>query len=79
MRSLPKSSLGRGRIDIPVGAYLTRDDLVVLFEALEPRAASYNFPMGVVSGVINWAQAQTMLSRSRDEIWDEAKTVINRD
>lgn len=76
MRTLPNSKLGRGRIDVPVGAYLTRDDLVVLFEALEQSARTFNFPIGVTSGDLNWAQAQTMLSTPREQIWEESSQVL---
>lgn len=76
MHSLPKSGLQSGRIDIPVGAYLTRDHLVVLYESLVEPARVHNFPLGVVSGVMNWAQAQTMLSRSPDQIREEATQVL---
>lgn len=76
MHSLPKSGLNSGRIDIPVGAYLTRDHLVVLFEALTQPAQSYGFPLGVVSGTMSWAQAQTMLSGTPEQIRQEAAQML---
>ena len=77
MSSLPSSGVGSGRINIPFGAYLSRDDFAGFFVALKGPAAAHGFPLGLVSRTEKWTQAQASAAKTPDEIRREAPSIID--
>ncbi len=76
LNAFPSSGLGSGRINIPFGAYLSRDDFAVFLEALQGPAAAHGFPLGVVDRGVKWSQAQASAAKTPDEIRKEAAAVL---
>lgn len=76
LRSLPKRGDDPGRIDVPFGAYLDFNDLQVLLGAVHRATEGRAFPIGVVSGAMNWEMALAAACEPRQKIWDEFPTLF---
>lgn len=76
LRALPKRGDDPGRIDIPFGAYLDFDDLQTLLGAVHRATGGSVFPIGVVSGVMNWELALAAACEPRQKIWEEFPTLL---
>lgn len=76
LRTLPHRGEDPGRIDVPFGAYLAVDDLETLLSELV-RASGGAFPVGVVSGALDWATATTSAAETREGIRAEATKLFS--
>lgn len=76
LRTLPKSGFDSGRIDIPFGALLNRADVDVFLGALQEPAARHGIPHGVVTGIMNWSNAQVGAADAPDKIRADAAGLL---
>lgn len=76
LRTLPHRGDDPGRIDVPFGAYLTITDLEDLLAAVYRASGGQRFPIGIVTGTMNWATATTAPAETREVIWQEAEKAL---
>lgn len=75
LRALPKRGEDPGRIDVPFGAYFGVGELRGLFRAVREAIGGTAFPIAIVSGALNWAQATAAACESREKIWEELPSI----
>lgn len=75
-RLAPQRGDDPGRIIMPFGAYLGAADLKELLDSVRDFTDGTLFPLGVVSGTMNWAAAQVGTSDARAVIWQDSKALL---
>ena len=76
LKALPKRGDDPARIDVPFGAYLGFDELEALLGTLFRATSGTAFPIGVVSGVMNWEMALASACDPRQEIWERFPSLV---
>jgi len=75
VRGVPQKGIDAARICMPFDAYLEREAMVPLL-AVAREASAGRHPVGIVSGTIDTARAQTAPASTRQDIWSEAKEIM---
>lgn len=75
LKTLPMRGDDPGRIDIPFGAYFGTGELETLLGALHRATGGTAFPIAIVAGSLNWAQARTAPCETRDTIWEQSASL----
>lgn len=74
--TLPSSSCGSGRINIPFSAYLSGTLFVRFHDLLLEPSRRFGIPLGVVSGVCTWAHVLTSVAGTPEQIRSEAPLIL---